>query len=268
MSSVSAFAGSVPANYEKYLGPFLFEPYALDLMKRLQNRKVKNVLELACGTGRVTKHLLNLVPQDGQLVASDLNPDMIAIAKEKVPDQKIDWQVIDAQELPFSNNSFDTIVIQYGVMFFPDKLRAFSEAHRVLEAGGLMLFNSWDSLHHNPAIEIMHNLLQSEFGDAAPNFLEQGPYSFSDRKLMRQLLEDAGFSDIRLETVQIMSRYDNADVVVKGFCEGSPLAAYLKDFDSTVKERVKQKMKEEIQRKFGAQSNEVPLQAIVCEAVK
>ena len=110
MSSLSAFAGSIPANYDKYLGPLLFEPYALDLVERLKGQRLCSVLELACGTGRVTSHLAKIVEKDGKLVATDLNPDMIEVAKQQVSGANIEWKVVDAQELPFEAGSFDHIV--------------------------------------------------------------------------------------------------------------------------------------------------------------
>ena len=131
MEKTAAFAGSIPANYERYLGPFLFEPYALDLVSRLQDKKYNDILEIACGTGRVTKHLVSSVRYD-TLTATDLNPDMIAVAKEKVPDKKVKWLAADAMELPFDNNSFDLVVIQFGIMFFPDRAKGLSEVWRVL----------------------------------------------------------------------------------------------------------------------------------------
>src|SRR4026207_389076 len=116
MEKTAAFAGTIPANYERYLGPFLFEPYALDLVSRLQDKKYNDILEIACGTGRVTAHLAKEVKHDA-LTATDLNPDMINIAKETVHDDTIKWMPADAMKLPFDDESFDLVVIQFGVMF-------------------------------------------------------------------------------------------------------------------------------------------------------
>src|ERR1043165_3264072 len=143
MEKTAAFAGSIPANYERYLGPFLFEPYALDLVSRLQDKKYNDILEIACGTGRVTKHLASSVKHD-TLTATDLNQDMIDIAKTRVPNKNIKWQQADALELPFKDNSFDLVVIQFGVMFFPDKSKGLSEAYRVLKPGGKLIYNTWN----------------------------------------------------------------------------------------------------------------------------
>lgn len=117
MENVAAFAGSIPANYERYLGPFLFEPYAIELVSRLQDRKYGDILEIACGTGRVTAHLARDVKHD-TLTATDLNPDMIKVAKQVVDDSSINWLPADAMQLPFKDGSFDLVVIQFGIMFF------------------------------------------------------------------------------------------------------------------------------------------------------
>ncbi len=132
MESTAAFAGSIPVKYERYLGPFLFEPYALDLVSRLKDKTFDHILELACGTGRVTAHLVQTV-KFKKLTATDLNQDMINVAKSIVRNESINWMQADALELPFEDKTFDLAVMQFGLMFFPDKLKGLQEAHRVLK---------------------------------------------------------------------------------------------------------------------------------------
>lgn len=136
MSLSTAFEGSIPVNYDRYLGPFLFEPFALNLLQKLPIKALNKVLEIACGTGRVTKHLTGSLTEDGTLTATDLNPDMLSVAKENLHDPRIKWMQADAQHLSFDDAIFDTVVCQFGVMFFPDKLKAFKETYRVLKPGG------------------------------------------------------------------------------------------------------------------------------------
>src|SRR5690242_19952109 len=124
----ASFAGNIPIIYEKYLGPFLFEPYALDIITRLKVQKYTNILEMACGTGSVTANLDKL-DSPGILTATDLNKDMIELAKQFEKNKNIEWHVADALDLPFEKNSFDAIVCQFGVMFFPDKLKGLQEAY-------------------------------------------------------------------------------------------------------------------------------------------
>lgn len=268
MASNVAFAGSVPANYEQYLGPILFEPYALDIMQRLPKGSLNNVLEIACGTGRVTKHLLDAIGEKGKLVATDLNPDMIAIAKEKVADSRIEWQKADAQDLPFADNSFEAVICQYGVMFFPDKLKAFSETWRVLKPGGIFIFNAWDSLDANPGAQVIDNVLQEAFGEEAPNFLKEGPYSFYDQGQIRSLLKEASFKNIQLDLVKVSSNFTSITDLAKGFLQGSPLFAYLQEKEKEKREAVTEKIMEKMRSEFGEASGKVDLQAIVCKAEK
>ena len=268
MASNVAFAGSVPANYEKYLGPFLFEPYALDLVKRLPKGSLNNVLETACGTGRVTRHLVDALAANGKIVATDLNADMLSVAREKVTDSRINCQVADAQDLPFDDNSFDAVVCQYGVMFFPEKPKAFSEAYRVLKTGGSFIFNCWDNLDKNPATDIINKVLKEEFGTDAPTFLEQAPYSFFDQAEIRRLMQEAAFKDVKLEVLKINSRYNAPEVVINGFLDGTPLSAYLADKDPGKKSAVRKKSREQLVDRFGEIADKVNIQAIICEGVK
>lgn len=268
MASTVAFAGSVPANYEQYLGPILFEPYALDMMKRLPKASLNNVLEIACGTGRVTKHLLNTLTENGKLVATDLNPDMIEVAKQKVADNRIEWQVADALQLPFADNIFDAVICQYGVMFFPDKPKGFAEAYRVLKPGGIFLFNAWDNIEFNPAINILNNVLQEEFGEEAPNFLKEGPYSFYDQEQIKLLLKDACFKKNELEVVKVASSFSSINDLAKGFLEGSPLFSYLQEKDKDKREVVSEKIRQQLISKYGENAGTVNLQAIVCKSEK
>jgi ubiquinone/menaquinone biosynthesis C-methylase UbiE len=268
MSSITAFAGSVPKNYDRYLGPVLFEPYALDVAERLKNDNLKEVLELACGTGRVTKHLATLIAEEGQLVATDLNADMLALAETNVISSKIKWQVADAQELPFDDNGFDHVVCQFGVMFFPDKQKAFAEAHRVLQPGGKFLFSVWDQLEHNPPIFIIQKVMDAMFGEDAPDFMKKGPHSFFGKVIIKQFLTDAGFQSIHLDVVQKTGVYSSPDDLVTGFVDGSPLSSFLEKHPRSVKSELKQKLHEELTAEVERYGKQVPLQAIVVEAVK
>jgi ubiquinone/menaquinone biosynthesis C-methylase UbiE len=211
MASIALFAGAIPANYDKYLGPILFEPYAVDLIDRLKNDKVEHVLELACGTGRVTKHLVDLIPDDGSLIATDLNPGMHEIAQSKIKNEKILWQIADAQDLPFYNGQFDHVICQFGVMFFPDKEKSFKEVHRVLQPGGKYIFNTWERVEKNPRIDTMWKIIYEVFGKESPDFLQKGPHSFYDKNEIEQLLLNAGFKNIRIDTVAKTPKYNQPD---------------------------------------------------------
>jgi ubiquinone/menaquinone biosynthesis C-methylase UbiE len=268
MSSLTAFAGSVPANYDKYLGPLLFEIYALDLKERLKTDSLKKVLEIACGTGRLTRHLLSLLPADGSLLSTDLNPDMIAEARTHINNEKLHWQQADAQQLPFEPNSFDHVICQFGVMFFPDKVAAFREAFRVLIPGGKYVFSVWDDMIYNPRVYILNKVMDELSKEDAPDFLKKGPYSYFNKEEIRANLLDAGFRDVSIETVQKKTELKNVDDVIIGFVDGSPLSSFLADKPQSLKDQVRQKLHEELHAQMEQYGSAMPLQALVIEAIK
>jgi ubiquinone/menaquinone biosynthesis C-methylase UbiE len=225
----NAFAGSVPDNYDKYLRPLLFEPYADDLVRRLQLKPAMRVLEVACGTGIVTRKLLGRIPGDATLVATDLSEQMIAIAEQRVsPDPRLAWQPADALSLPFDAASFDAVVCQFGVMFFPDKAKGLTEMRRVLKPGGQLLLNAWDSLLANPVVDTVHQALAQAFPSNPPRFLTV-PYGFDDRNTILQLVSDAGFRDVHLRDVALDGHSASARDVAAGFVMGTPLVPEMKE---------------------------------------
>ena len=134
-----AFVGSVPELYTRYMGPMFFEPYAADLANRLGGMASGKVLETACGTGIVTRALAAALPDTVAITATYLNQPMLDFAKSQPGGEGVDWQQADAQNLPVPDRSFDIVVCQFGVMFFPDKEKAYCEALRVLKPDGRSL---------------------------------------------------------------------------------------------------------------------------------
>jgi ubiquinone/menaquinone biosynthesis C-methylase UbiE len=220
------FNGNIPAYYDRCLGPFLFEPYADDLVARLPSEPGVRVLELACGTGIVTGRLRRALPAGRQLVATDLSPAMIAIARAKLAGEDIHWRTADAIALPFKDAVFDAVICQFGFMFFPDPARGFSEARRVLRPGGTLLINVWSGLDENPAAGIAHAVLSRMFEDDPPQFLRV-PFGSLDASTLRSLAELAGFASVAVHRVAVTGRADSARLVADGFAKGSPLSVDL-----------------------------------------
>src|ERR1700722_4323897 len=138
------FVGDIPRHYDQAMGPIIFADYADDIARRAVACGPSRVLETAAGTGIVTRRLRDLLPADVHLTATDLNPPMLEIARAKFrPGERVELQPADATALPFPDGGFDTVVCQFGVMFFPDKNKAYREVHRVLKPGGHYLFSIW-----------------------------------------------------------------------------------------------------------------------------
>src|SRR3984893_15439184 len=178
----TVFSGSIASIYDKYLGPLIFEPYAQDLANRLSALNAERVLETAAGTGIVTRALLRSLSPGATVVATDLNQPMLDHAAELVSSSRVSWQKADAQALPFSDATFDAVVCQFGVMFFPDKQKAYQEARRVLKAGGHFIFNVWDRLENNEFADIVTTAVSEMFPDDPPRFLARTPHGYHDKQ--------------------------------------------------------------------------------------
>lgn len=265
MENTAAFAGTIPANYERYLGPFLFEPYALDLVSRLQDKKYDHILEIACGTGRVTAHLAKSVKHDS-LTATDLNQDMIEIAKGIIKDKSIKWQQADALELPFGDNSFDLVVIQFGVMFFPDKEKGLKEAYRVLKPGGRFIFSTWNRTETVPAIYEGRKIIERHFGDDPPVFYGI-PFSMFDAGELRDFTQRAGFKNVRTELVKKEAVSPSAADLTKGIVEGNPVYLSIIERIPASLHDIKEEVKNKLIEKFG-EPVKSPMEAWFVEANK
>ena len=230
MSDINArYQGTIPEFYHRYLGPVMFEPYAADLARRISVPGGGSILEIACGTGMLTRQLYRQVAPSVRLVATDLNEPMIDFARSQTDrDAKIEWRPADATALPFPDASFDAVVCQFGVMFFPDKKVAFNEARRVLPAGGLLAFNVWGAFERNPYARIAHETVGRFFPEDPPEFFHV-PFGFSDREVLRQLLTDSGFGEIEFEWVTLQAKSPSARSFALGLIEGYPVSLAIKE---------------------------------------
>ena len=182
------FSGSVPANYERYMVPLLFQPYAEILAERAAQFAPRQILETAAGTGVVTAALARALPE-AEIIATDLNQAMLDVAAKRVSSDSVSFRQADALDLPFEDESFDLVVCQFGVMFYPDKVRGNAEARRVLRDGGRYLLAIWDGMDRNPLSELAHQTMERRFPDNPPMFLQRGPFSYHDAHWIERDLE-------------------------------------------------------------------------------
>lgn len=218
------FAGSIPEFYETYLVPLIFRPYAADLASRLASKPVTRVLEIAAGTGVLTRAMDAALPCAVSIVATDLNQPMLDHARSVGAGRAVQWRQADAMSLPFEDATFDAVVCQFGVMFFPDKAKAYSEARRVLEPGGTFLFNVWDRIEENDFADTVTTALQTLFPDDPPRFLARTPHGYHDRATIEEDLARGGFTAApEVATVTARSRASSPRSAAIAYCHGTPL---------------------------------------------
>jgi SAM-dependent methyltransferase len=226
---------SMPEAYQRWLAPIVFEPFADDLARRAAALDPRLIIELAAGTGVVTRCLRDAMP-GADIVATDLNEAMVAFGRSGVPEAS--WRQADALDLPFDDEVADAVVCQFGVMFFPDKRAAYVEIRRVLKPAGNLLLNSWDVVATHDFAAALVAALEQVFPHDAPTFVCGVPHGYSAADVIREDIRSAGFSDIRLDTITLTSPPAVAADVASGFCLGTPLRAEIQrraDLMSTTK---------------------------------
>ena len=218
------FAGSVPDVYEQRFVPLIFVPYARDLGERLGGQSEGSILEIAAGTGVVTRELAATLPDSVSITATDLNPGMLERAMDVGTARPVRWEQADVMSLPFDDAAFDVVVCQFGVMFFQPKAEAFASMRRVLEPGGRLLFNVWESLAVNDFARVAMEGVNTVCVDDPVQFFERTPHGYHDRDTITADLRAGGFTDPpSIEQVGHRSRSDSAEDVAIAFCHGTPL---------------------------------------------
>ena len=218
------FSGSIPKLYDTHLVPLIFEPYAADLAQRASSVPASRILEIAAGTGVVTRALASTLPASISIVATDLNQAMLDYAAAVGISRPVEWRLADAMQLPFPAESFDAVVCQFGVMFFPDKAKAFAEMRRVLKPGGVYLFNVWDRITENEFPDIITTALKSVFPTDPPRFLARTPHGYHDRQVIEQDLAKGGFTlRPKIDTIAARSRASSPRIPAIAYCQGTPL---------------------------------------------
>ena len=257
------FTGGIPEHYDRYLGPVLFTDYADDIAQRVAISAPARVLELAAGTGIVTRRLRDRLPVGTHLTATDLNPPMLAMASTKIrPGEQVDFQQADATALPFPDGTFDAVVCQFGVMFFPDKNKSYREVHRVLVPHGRYLFNVWDpSRGLHPTTDVVGSF----FPDDPPQFYKV-PFSYYRLDPIKEFLEAAGFIDLKIAVITIEKEIQDAGSFARGLIHGNPTVDEIRKRGGVDPDRVVDALAVALRKQFGDDPGQMTLQAIVVEA--
>lgn len=220
MTTDASWVASMPAIYDRCLGPALFAPFADHLAARAAELAPRRVLEVAAGTGVLTDRLVRTLP-DAEITATDLNSAMVVFGAEQVPGAT--WRTADAQALAFADASFDLVVCQFGVMFFPDKPAAFAEAGRVLATGATVLFAVWDAVDTSQFPSALMVALTELFPDDPPTFVVRTPHGYADPDQIAVDVAAGGLVDARIERVVLRGTTPSARLVAEGYCLGTPL---------------------------------------------
>ena len=263
------FAGSIPKLYESYLVPLIFAPYAGDMAARLAHRSVSSVLEIAAGTGVVTRALASALPENVSIVATDLNEAMLEHAQSVGTSRSVEWRQADAAALPFPDDKFDAVICQFGVMFFPDKAKAFAEAHRVLRPSGIFLFNVWDRIEENQFVDTVTTALESIFPQDPPRFHARGPPGYCSRSTIESDRAAGGFTaEPEFTTVAKRSEARSPRVVAMAYCQGTPLRNEIEERDASLLGDATVIAAKAIAARFGTGNISGKIQAHIVEVVK
>ena len=262
------FVGSIPENYDKGLGPILFEDYAEDLTRRAVAHNATKVIELAAGTGIVSRKLRDQLPLDTKLVITDLNPPMLDVARAKFKNgENVEFYPADAMSLPFDDESCDLVICQFGVMFFPDKPAAYCEVRRVLRPDGLFLFNAWGTMDACSYAKIIYQVGANFFPDNPPAFY-QVPFAYADLDTVYSDLATAGFQNYQHEIVDIVKEVPDWGAFGHGAVFGNPLVDEINQHGTVSPEEVMDAIVAALANHFGAAPASIPLQATIYSASK
>ena len=264
-----AFAGSIPRLYETLMVPLIFEPYAEHLATRLAAMAPKRVLEIAAGTGVVTRRMVALLPDSTTIVATDLNQTMLDEAASVGTARPVQWQQADAMQLPFADASFDAVVCQFGAMFFPNKAEAYAEARRVLTPGGVFLFDVWDRIEENEFADTVTAALGSVFPDDPPRFMARIPHGYHELATIARDLRDGGFGvPAEMATVAARSRAASPRGPAMAYCLGTPLRGEIEARDRTKLEVATDASEQAVAARFGNGAVDGKIQAHIVTVFK
>lgn len=256
------FTGLIPSLYEQHLVPLIFEPYAAHLANRVASRSITRVLELAAGTGVATRSLASLLSEDVSIVATDLNQPMLDQAATIGTKRPVEWRQADAMQLPFEDGMFDAVVCQFGVMFFPAKSKAFSEARRVLRSGGVFIFSVWDRIEENEFADTVTTALESLFPKEPPRFLARTPHGYYDHSTIKRDLANGGFTaSPQTSTVAARSRATSSLIPAVAYCQGTPLRNEIEARDASRLGEATDAAAEAIAQRFGQGAIDGKIQA-------
>jgi SAM-dependent methyltransferase len=223
------------------------------------------VLEVACGTGLLTRELLRVLAASAHLTSTDLNEPMLAAAQQRVADPRVRWQRADIMALPFDEAAFDVVVCQFGVMFFPDKVHAAAQVRRVLRPGGTYLFNVWAGLEDNPVARVAQQTIDECFPADPPRFYHV-PHGYHDPRRIKADLSAAGFGHVAVDVRDLMCASESAEHAATGMVQGTPMFFAVRERSAPTVEEVTRRMADALRTEFGTGRIQTTMRELVVSA--
>lgn len=262
----TSFTDDVARFYESTLVPLIFEPYADDLAARTLAHRPGSVLEVACGTGVVTRALAAALPDACDIEATDLNEAMVAHAAEVGTSRPVTWRQADVMSLPYEDDAFDVVTCQFAIMFFPDRVAAYREVRRVLRPGGAFLFNVWNGIEDNEFAAVVTKAMSTLYPADPPRFLARTPHGHGSCTEIESDILAAGFKDVRSWQRDDISAAADAELPAIAYCQGTPLRGEIEAREAGGLERATVVAADALRAQFGEGPIEGRISAVVVSA--
>jgi ubiquinone/menaquinone biosynthesis C-methylase UbiE len=223
--------------YEHFMVPTLFGPWATHLVQAAGPRPGERVLDVGCGTGIVARQVAARLGASGAVTGLDRSPNMLEVARAAAGRERVtvEWREGSAEQLPFSDDSFDLVLCQFAFMFFADKAAALAEMRRVVTGSGRVLVSTWQGLDRHPFYQTLHNVIQQRLGMSAL----QDIFALGEVDELRTLLADAGFQRVEIEPVSLTARFPNPDGFLAGEIEVDTAAIpSMQDLDAPARQAI------------------------------
>lgn len=258
--------GSGAEIYENVFVPAMMAEWVPRVITLANPQPGEHILDVACGTGVVTRSVAHSVGRYGRVVGLDLSPEMLAVARTIAPDgahvAPIEWREGNVSAMPFEDESFDIVFCAFGLMFFPDRVAALKEMRRVLKPDGRMALSVWGAMNKCPGQTVMKESWQRHLGaDEAVGFSRM--HALSEPEMVRSLVRDAGFRNVSVEPAMGLVRHRSPEYLVRSYGAMAGTRA-----DEQTRTQVIQEVSAALQLYVGAEGLVYPIEAILASAKK
>jgi ubiquinone/menaquinone biosynthesis C-methylase UbiE len=261
------FIGNVPENYDRYLVPSIFGPWAGDLIEAAALRPGERVLDIACGTGIVARTVARTLG-GGNVVGLDLSVPMLEAARLAAANEglSVDWREGSAVKMPLTDGAFDVAFCQQGLQFFTDRAAALNEMYRVLAPGGRLVLSVWREIERSPGFAVLAEALTRHISPEAGTLMTSGPFGLSNTEELRRLITGASFGDVTIHPATRMLRFPSTYEFVLHYAAGSALASLVAGADDDSRAALLAEVKARLQSRVDDQGLAFPIESNVVVA--